>query len=190
MHSSVRHTFRTIGDIPLGKIENGEITYFKNDIRRKSAIDKNILTTAAPKIESKVGMLYMHPGFGPDVVDHYIDKGYKGLIIVGTGLGHGPHAIFNSLKRAQEQGITMVMALQTLWGFTGMDVYETGRELQEFGVIPGQNMLPEVAFAKLCWVLGNYSNPQEIKKIMMTNVAGEITDGEPDNGFLVKQGIE
>ena len=37
---------------------------------------------------------------------------------------------------------------------------------------------------------GNYSNPMEIKKVMMTNIAGEITDGEPDNGFLVKQGIE
>ena len=83
-----------------------------------------------------MGMLYMHPGFGADVVDHYIDKGYKGFIIVGTGLGHAPHAIFNSLKHAQEQGITMVMALQTLQGSTGMDVYETGRELQNSASYP------------------------------------------------------
>ncbi len=81
-------------------------------------------------------------------------------------------------------------ALNLLRCFTGMDVYETGREEQQLGIISAKSMLPETAFAKMCWVLGNYSNLEEAKKIMQTNIAGEILNGEPENGFKVLQGIE
>ena len=84
----------------------------------------------------------------------------------------------------------MVMALQTLWGFTGMDVYETGREEQALGIIPGLSMLPEVAMVKLMWVLGHEKDPTKIKALLQTNIAGEILAGEPPNGFLVLQGVE
>lgn len=190
MHSSVRHTFRTIHDIPLGKVEAGTVTFFKKDVKRKTQLNKDIETTYSKNIESKVGLVYSHPGLNPDVIDMYVDKGYKGFVIAGTGLGHIPHKIFKSIERAKDAGLLMVMALQTIWGFTGMDVYETGREEQQLGIIPAKSMLPETAFAKMCWVLGNYPNLEEAKKIMQTNISGEILDGEPENGFKVLQGIE
>ncbi|MBD3349862.1 MAG: Glu-tRNA(Gln) amidotransferase subunit GatD [Candidatus Lokiarchaeota archaeon] len=190
MHSSVRHTFRTIGDIPLGKIKNGKITYFKDDMVRKSTLNKKLKTTAYKKIEDKVGLIYIYPGIDTDIVDNYIDKGYKGLVLAGTGLGHTPHTLFDSFKRGIEEGMTIVMTVQTLWGFTGMNVYETGREEQQIGIIPGKNMLPETAYVKLCWVLGNYDDSDKIKEIMQSNVVGEILEGEPENGFQVFQGIE
>ncbi|MHA1729815.1 MAG: Glu-tRNA(Gln) amidotransferase subunit GatD [Promethearchaeota archaeon] len=190
MHSSARHAFRTIGDIPLGKIENAKITFFKDDIRKKSTVDKTIETTATKKIEEKVGLIYFHPCMSSEIIDHYIDNGYKGLVIAGTGLGHTSQDLFNSFQRANEEGILLVMTVQTLWGYTGMDVYQTGRELKELGIIPGLNMLPETAFVKMCWVLGNYDNPEERKKIMVTNIAGEIIKGESYQGYQVLQGIE
>ncbi len=48
----------------------------------------------------------------------------------------------------------MVMTVQTLWGYTGMDVYETGREEQAMGIIPGQNMLPEVSCGEISIFIG------------------------------------
>ncbi|MHA1340128.1 MAG: Glu-tRNA(Gln) amidotransferase subunit GatD [Promethearchaeota archaeon] len=190
MHSSVRHTFRTIGDIPIGKVEDGKITFFKKNVKKKSEIDKNVETTCSKKIEEKVGLVCIHPGISSDLIDFYVDNKYKGLVLAGTGLGHAPHNIFNALQRAVEEDIVVVMTVQTLWGFTGMDVYETGREEQQLGIIPGKNMLPETAFAKLCWALGNFDNLEEVKKIMQTNIAGEILKGEPENGYKILQGIE
>ena len=35
-----------------------------------------------------------------------------------------------------------------------MNVYETGREILELGVVPLANMLPEVAYVTLAWALG------------------------------------
>jgi L-asparaginase/Glu-tRNA(Gln) amidotransferase subunit D len=37
-------------------------------------------------------------------------------------------------------------------------------------------MIPEVALVKAMWVFGNYQDPEEIKKIMLQNIASELTD--------------
>ncbi len=188
MHSSVRHAFRTIGDLPLGKIEQDKITWFKNDIHRKSAVNSELETTCSKKIESKCGLIYIHPGMSTEIIDFYIDKGYKGIVLAGTGLGHAPKHTFKSIKRAISEDVSVVMALQTLWGFTGMNVYSNGRELLDLGVIPGE-MIPETAFAKLCWVLGNFEGKGEIKKVMQANIAGEILPYEDIRGYRILQGL-
>jgi glutamyl-tRNA(Gln) amidotransferase subunit D len=41
---------------------------------------------------------------------------------------------------------------------------------------------------KLGWALGQATNLQEVERIMLTPIAGEITDREPHNGYLVFQG--
>lgn len=58
------------------------------------------------------------------------------------------------------------------------------------GVIEGANMLPSAAYTKLIWVLGHTRNIEEVKTLMQTNIAGEITQREGPRGFLLLQGIE
>jgi len=60
--------------------------------------------------------------------------------------------------------------------------------MMELGVIPAANMLPEVAYVKLAWALGKTADLAEVRRIMLTPVAGEITDREPSNGYLIFQG--
>jgi glutamyl-tRNA(Gln) amidotransferase subunit D len=69
-----------------------------------------------------------------------------------------------------------------------MYVYDTGRDMMELGVVPAANMLPEVAYVKLAWALGQTSDLDEVKRIMLTPIAGETTDREPSNGYLILQG--
>lgn len=174
MHSSVRNTFRTIDDIPLGMVQNRKIKMFKKDYKKKT----NSTPKALIKFEKKVALIYSYPGLNKDPIDFYIDKGYKGIVFAGTGLGHVSTEIYESVERAIQEGIIVLMSSQTLHGFVGMNVYSTGRELQNLGVIPGKNMLPEVAYVKLGWVLGQTNNPQEIKQMLLKNIAGEIIERE------------
>ena len=69
-----------------------------------------------------------------------------------------------------------------------MFVYDTGRDLMTMGIIPAQNMLPEVGYIKLGWALGQTSDLDKVKDIMLTPIAGEITEREPYNGYLIYQG--
>jgi glutamyl-tRNA(Gln) amidotransferase subunit D len=41
---------------------------------------------------------------------------------------------------------------------------------------------------KLCWTLGQTRNLDEVRRIMLTPIANEITEREPHNGYLVYQG--
>ncbi len=174
MHSSYRNTFRTIDDIPLGMVKNRKIKMFKDNYKKRSQSE----TKALINFEKKVALIYSYPGIENEQIEFYIDKGYKGIVLAGTGLGHAGTIIYDSIKRAIQEGITILMTTQTLHGFVGMNVYSTGRELQNIGVIPGRNLLPEVGYVKLGWVLGQTSNPEEIKELLYTNIAGEFIERE------------
>jgi glutamyl-tRNA(Gln) amidotransferase subunit D len=56
-----------------------------------------------------------------------------------------------------------------------MNVYDTGRDLLSFGVVPTEDMFPETALVKLMWSLGQTSNQKEAIKLFKTNIAGEYS---------------
>ncbi|MFH0991915.1 MAG: Glu-tRNA(Gln) amidotransferase subunit GatD [bacterium] len=185
MHSSYRSTFRTIGDIPIAMVSREKITPLRQDYKRRRD-DKDVIINTA--FEEMVSIVYYYPNMRPDIIDSLIDNKYKGIIIAGTGLGHVNKPLYPALKRAKENNIAVYMTVQTLWGYVQMYVYDTGRDMMELGVVPMANMLPEIAYVKLGWALGQTSNLDEVKKIMFTPIAGEITEREPSNGYLIFQG--
>ena len=100
-------------------------------------------------------------------------NGYKGLIIAGTGLGHTSSLCIDAIRHLIETGTTVVMTSQCLNGRVCDRVYDTGRDLLDAGIIEGEDLLPEVAFVKLMWVLGNEKDPEKIKELMKTDLRGE-----------------
>ncbi len=185
MHSSYRSTFRTIGDIPLATVTRDKITPLKKDYNSRRNDRK---ADIYPFFEERVSLLYYYPNMHPDMIDSLIDNGYKGIVIAGTGLGHVNKPLYPAIERAIKAGVAIYMTVQTLWGFVNMFVYETGRDMVNKGVIPAENMLPEVAYVKLGWALGQTSDMEKVKEIMLTPICGDITEGEPYNGYLVYQG--
>ena len=116
-------------------------------------------------------------------------KNYKGLIIEGTGLGHAPVdppqklniKILDSIKSLIKSGVIVAMTSQCLFGRTHSHVYTAAINLSEAGVIYCKDILPETAFIKLAWLLGNYKDKEEIKRLVKTNLRGEINPRiEPD----------
>ena len=185
MHSSYRSAFRTIGDIPLKVVDRDGFTtinpdYLPRDHSRKVRIDT--------LHDDRVTILYYYPGMKPDLVDALVEKGYRGIVIAGTGLGHVNKPLFPALKRAIDQGVHVVMTVQTLWGFAQMYVYDTGRDLLDVGVVPLDNMLPETALMKLGWVLGHTDEHDEVMAMMRNPLSHEISEREPHNGYLILQG--
>ena len=185
MHSSYRSTFRTIGDIPIARVSRETITPIREDYKKRRD-DKNVIIN--PAFEEKVTIVYYYPNMQPDIIDSLVDNGYKGIVIAGTGLGHVNKPMYPALKRARDAGVAVYMTVQTLWGYVQMYVYETGREMMKLGVIPAANMLPEVAYVKLGWALAQTDDLAKVKEIMLNPIAGEITEREPSNGYLIYQG--
>ncbi|MFX1294760.1 MAG: Glu-tRNA(Gln) amidotransferase subunit GatD [Promethearchaeota archaeon] len=186
MHSSRRDAFKTIGTIPFGKVEKNNIIIFERIFQKRNK-DQEI--KAYLKMDPNVALIHHYPGIQPELIETLIDHKYHGIVLAGTGLGHISKNLLEPIKRAIEEKIAVVMTVQTLWGFTGMQVYQRGREELAIGIIPGHNLLPETAYVKLCWILGYTRNLEEVKQRMSANIAGEILDRETAYGYLISQGI-
>ena len=185
MHSSYRSTFRTVGDIPIAMVSRDKITPLKNDYNKRRT-DRKV--DIYPYFEERVAMVYYYPNMHPDMIDSLVQNGYRGIVIAGTGLGHINKPVYPAIERAVAAGVAIYMTVQTLWGYVHMFVYDTGRDLMAKGIIPAENMLPEVAYVKLAWALGQTSDLAKVKELMLTPICGEITEREPHNGYLILQG--
>jgi len=84
--------------------------------------------------------------------------------------------MYESVKKANENGIFLGMTSQCIDGRVRMTVYESGRDLLDLGITPLENMIPEVALVKAMWVMGNSQNREEVKKIMLDNIALELSN--------------
>ncbi|MCX6257569.1 MAG: Glu-tRNA(Gln) amidotransferase subunit GatD [Bacteroidia bacterium] len=185
MHSSYRSTFRTIGDTPLATVTRKGVVPIKQEYNHRR---KDRKVDIFPYFEEKVSIVYYYPNMQPDIIDSLVDNGYKGIVIAGTGLGHVNKPLYPAIERAYKKGVHIFMTVQTLWGYVHMFVYDTGRDLMAKGIIPAENMLPEVAYIKLGWVLGQTDDPEEVRRLMLTPVNDETTPREPYNGYLIYQG--
>ena len=174
MHTSRRDAFQSINAIPLAKI----FPY-----QRKTVILRNDYTpitqgkmTLREKFEDKVALVKFFPSMHSDIIDYLVDKKYRGIVIEGTGLGHIANRLIPSIQRAVEEEVIVTMTSQCLFGMVNLNVYSTGRKLLQAGVLPSEDMIPETAYVKLSWLLGNYNDKNEIKKLYTRNLRGEIEE--------------
>lgn len=178
MHSTRRDTFTPINEKPLAKVwPSGDIEY--TNIYTKRGDNEVIADTV---LEEKVAMLKAYPNSNPEILDFLVDKQYKGVLFEATALGHLPtdtvderYSWLSAVKRAREEGMHIAFATQCLYGRVDPYVYTNGRLMLDLGVIYLEDMLPEVGYLKLAWVLGHTHDDEEVTQMMLHNYAGEIT---------------
>lgn len=184
MHTSRRDTFRPVNALPLARVyPNGNVEALSPHRRRgegKTKLDNKFYT--------KVALLKAYPGCHPDVLDFYVSKGYRGIVVEATGLGHVPtergRSWLHSIRRAIERGVTIVFAPQTLYGRLNPYVYAEARRAHALGVIYAEDMLPETAYVKLGWVLGHTKSAERVREMLLTNFAGEFSSRTEPETFL------
>ena len=159
MHSSRRDTFRPINCKPIAKIwDDGRIEMIDNNVVKRN-IKRPVKIDAV--FDNRVGLIKFYPGQSPSVLDYYKKKGYRGIVIEMSGLGHviseGKNNWIPKLKEIISKGMFVYAVAQTLYGRLDPLVYSPGRKLQEIGVNYLEDILPETSLVKLGWILGHPS---------------------------------
>ncbi len=184
MHSSRRDAFQAINVTPWARVNVKEkkVELLRTGYRKRA---KTTLSIRPFKENIKVGMLKAHPNMYASEFEFY--KGFDGLLIEGLGIaGHVPineiddetkeHTkIADAIKKLVQAGTVIAAATQTISGGINMNVYSTGRKMQELGIIGNlTDMTPETGFIKLAWLLSNYPK-DKAKEMYAQNLAGEIS---------------
>ena len=88
------------------------------------------------QLETKIAVVKIIPGATPDILDYYVKKGYKGLIIEGFGAGGVPNGDNNwlpKLEQVLQQGIRVVCATQCLYDGVHLNTYPMGILAERLG---------------------------------------------------------
>ena len=130
-----------------------------------------------PQISQSVFLLKLTPGLNPAIFEMLAAMGYRGIVIEAFGLGgvNVLHKGLRGIRRAVEDGISVVVTTQCLYDSANLEVYQVGSKLLELGVIQGRDMTSEAAATKLMWAIGQGLSPEEITELFRKNLAGEIT---------------
>ena len=168
-HTSKRNAFQTVGSEPAFVLyEDKILKNLEKDYFSEKQYNPRI------NLDTKVALIKYHPGFDPNVIDSLIQLQFKAIIFEGTGLGHIGKTMYDSVKKAKENGIFLGMTSQCIDGRVSMTVYESGRDLLDMGIVPLENMIPEVALVKAMWVLGNSNSEDAVKRMMLENYSSEF----------------
>ncbi len=180
MHTSRRDAFKAINDSPIALVEykTRKIEYLKKDYKKKSDDNNTIIKE---KFSDEVGLIKTHTNMKPELFE-FFTKNYKAFVIEATGLGQAPTNLgdknlknHETLKSFIKEGGIVAITSQCLYGRVHPNVYTNLRRLSEIGCIFCEDMLPETAFLKLAWLLGNYDK-EKTRELLPKNLRGEITE--------------
>lgn len=171
MHTSRRDAFQSVNASPIARVDFEGGIEFLGPYRQRSEGK----VVARTEMERNVALLHFYPGMSPSTFERVLNDS-RGVVFAGTGLGHVSSDMVKAIAKAVNDGTTVVMTSQCLSGTVNLNVYDNGRDLVTAGVIPGGDMLPETAYIKLMWVLGQTDDKNEVRKMMITNLRGELSE--------------
>ncbi|TFK54703.1 L-asparaginase [Heliocybe sulcata] len=149
-----------------------------NDVIRQTSLRR----FRAHKVMSPhVATLRLFPGITASTIRAFLAPPIRGVVLETYGAGNAPQRadLMSELKEACDRGIIIIAITQCIKGSVG-DAYETGRTLLRAGIVPGGDMTPECALAKLSYLL---SKPElsvsDVRDLVMSPLRGEITRTRP-----------
>ena len=97
--------------------------------------------------------------------------GVRGVVLETYGAGNAP-----TFGWTIARGVHVINVTQCVSGAVDMDIYETGRRLQDAGVISGRDITTEAALTKMMFLLGQGYGEEEFVRRMKSSLRGEMTE--------------
>jgi glutamyl-tRNA(Gln) amidotransferase subunit D len=182
-HTSRRDTFKSVNASPIASVDGNGIVMLASHYARRDRTRQLVLK---PKFSDKAALIKFHPNMNPKIIDWYVENGYRGLVLEGSGLGHISDYCFDAIRNAVKHNLAVSMASQCIWGRVNMNVYDSGRDLQAMGVVPLDDMLPETAIVKLMWIFGQTDDADEARVLLKKNISGEFSPRTLPDSFGVE----
>ncbi len=132
-----------------------------------------------PFAEVPIGVLKIFPGINFSLFDAVMTEKLKGVVLETFGAGNIPgegNSLLPIIRQAFAAGAVITVCSQCPQGTVSLGAYAASSELVEAGAVSGFDMTTEAAVAKLYYLFSKGYSKEEIKKLMESNLAGELTN--------------
>jgi L-asparaginase len=128
--------------------------------------------------DTNVVILKLFPGISQKVVESILSTpGLKGVVLETYGSGNAPTEkwFIEALKKASDQGILLLNVSQCNGGRVIQGRYRTSEDLEEIGVLSGNDMTIEAAVTKMMFLLAKENEVKLRREKLVVPLAGEMT---------------
>lgn len=131
------------------------------------------------KVDPRVFLLKVYPGMSPEIPLAILDH-VRGMVIEAYGAGNFPlteqeRSLAPLFREAESRQIPLVLVSQAYRNGVDLTLYESGAFALKHGAISGFDMTPSAAMVKLMQALKYCRDIDEIRSVMQTPLAGELT---------------
>lgn len=172
-NSSKFEAFRS-PNYPILAESGVHLRFSVNDIRVPKPDDK---LQVHKNLVSDVAVLKLYPGISPKVVEAVLNAPVRGIVMETFGAGNTTtdQWFIDLLDAAIQSGKVILDISQCKVGTVELGRYETSKHLKDIGVANGYDMTYEAAVTKMMHLLGQLDDPKEIKRLLETDLRGELT---------------
>lgn len=133
------------------------------------------------KLDNRVMVIKLFPGITANVLDSCFEtKGLRGVVLETYGSGNSPSEAWflNCLEKAVQKGIIILNVSQCNGGRVIQGRYQTSKDLKRIGILSGGDITTEAAITKMMFLLANVKEDAEIRRKLITPLAGEMSLSE------------
>lgn len=157
-NSMALNAFRTPNFGPIGMVDDNKVLFYRE------SIDKQFLDI--DKVDSKVTLIKCTAGMDSTLIDYCIDRKVDGIVIEAFGRGNIPPYMVDSVKRAIDSNIAVVVVSRCFEGRVcdSYGYHGGGKELRDLGAIFGDTLPGQKARIKLMVALSKTKELDKVKE--------------------------
>ena len=156
-NSMALNAFRTPNFGPIGMVDDNKVLFYRE------SLDKQYLDI--DKVDSKVTLIKCTAGMDSTLIDYCIERKVDGIVIEAFGRGNIPPYMVESVKRAIDSNVAVVVVSRCFEGRVcdSYGYHGGGKELRDLGTIFGDTLPGQKARIKLMVALSKTKDLNKVK---------------------------
>ena len=151
-----------------GKIVDGKLM-MQESLQKKEDNEPTVESAIDVRLDPKVVVFKLTPGFDPVLLEAVADLGYHGVILEAYGCGgitNYRRNLLPAIEKLIHKGIIVTATTQSIYDGCDLSQYEVGVRALKLGVIPAGDLTTEALVVRTMIALGRWTDKKDIEAFL------------------------